>query len=340
MKKKFISVLVTAALSLALISGCSTESALDSGGSEKENTQGSANAEGEVGKGNKDSYKVCYVTPTVADNPSYIKIIELAEEAAAEAGDIEFTYVDGESDTSKQIAGIESCIVDAVDCIIIDPIEGEAVKSYVKEAMDAGIYVISVNANLDVCDVQCLLDQTQLGYQIGEEAAKFINEQLDGKAKIGLLHNQENTNLVLRENGIRSALEELAPHAEIVQEATADNQTNGMTGAENMLQADPKIQVIVATNGSAALGAYEGTLGMGIAKNEENFGIFASDCADEELKLISEKTIYRCTIDLLQDIGPGTIETAQKLCHGEKVENMSLRITTVNRDNIADYIKE
>src|SRR5699024_1267515 len=122
--------------------------------------------------------------------------------------------------------------------------------------MDAGIKVISVNANLDVCDVQCLLDQTQLGYMIGEEAAKFINEQLGGKAAIGLLHNEENTNLVLRENGIRQALEELVPEAEIVQEATADNQTDGMAGAENMLQANGDIQVIVATNGSAALGAY------------------------------------------------------------------------------------
>lgn len=334
MKKKVLGIILMAVLTLSGMAGCSTESSVDSGdAAENQETE----AEKTEGKG---KYKVCFVTPTVADNPSYIKIIDLAQQEADKAGDIDFSYVDGESDTSKQIAGIESCIVDGVDCIIIDPIEGEAVKAYVQEAMDAGIKVISVNANLDVCDVQCLLDQTQLGYMIGEEAAKFINEQLGGKAAIGLLHNEENTNLVLRENGIRQALEELAPEAEIVQEATADNQTDGMAGAENMLQANDDIQVIVATNGSAALGAYEGALGMGIAKDDENFGIFALDCADEELNLIHEQTIYRCTVDMLQDIGPGTIATAEKLLHGEEAEDMTLKMVTVNRDNIGDYITE
>ena len=345
MRRKVIGMLLTAALAAATLAGCSTSSSVekesdaDSAVDQTQNgTDSGEGSQGERASEEKEMYKVCYVTPTVADNPSYIKIIELAEQAADEMDDIEFSYVDGGSDTSKQIAGIESCIVDGVDCMIIDPIEGEAVKSYVQEAMDAGVKVISVNANLDVCDVQCLLDQTQLGYQIGEEAAGFINEQLNGKANIGLLHNQENTNLVLRENGIRKALEELAPDAQIVQEATADNQTDGMTGGENMMQADSSIQVIVATNGSAALGAYEGALGMGIAKDDENFGIFASDCADEELKLIDEGTIYRCTIDLLQDIGPGTIGAAKKLLHGENVEDMQLQMTTVNRDNISDYM--
>ena len=334
MKKKVLGIILMAVLTLSGMAGCSTESSVDSGdAAENQETEAEKTEE-------KSKYKVCFITPTVADNPAYIKIIDQTQQEADKAGDIDFSYVDGESDTSKQIAGIESCIVDGVDCIIIDPIEGEAVKAYVQEAMDAGIKVISINANLDVCDVQCLLDQTQLGYMIGEEAAKFINEQLDGKASIGLLHNEENTNLVLRENGIRQALEELAPEAEIVQEATADNQTDGMAGAENMLQANGDIQVIVATNGSAALGAYEGALGMGIAKDDENFGIFASDCADEELNLIHEQTIYRSTVDMLQDIGPSTIATAEKLLHGEEAEDTTCKMETVNRDNIGDYITE
>lgn len=340
MKRRTVGILFAMVLAISALAGCSTESAVEkSEESESGSTESNESEPDSSEPKDQEKYKVCFIAPTVADNPAYIKIMDSTEKIAEETGEIEFSYVDGGSDTSKQIAGIESCIVDDVDCMIIDPIEGEAVKSYIEEAMNSGVKVISINANLEVCDVQWLLDQTQIGYLIGQEAAEFINEQFGGKANIGLLHNEENTNLLLRENGIRAALEELVPDSEIVQEATADNQTDGMAGAENMMQANGDIKVIVATNGSAALGAYEGALGMGVAKDDENFGLFASDCSDEELKLINENTIYRCTIDMLQDIGPGAIDIAQKILHGEDVEKVGYcRMTTVNRENIEDYI--
>lgn len=321
--KKIASMGCASAVLLGMLSGC--------GSAQTDNSAGSSDTE--------DTYRVCYVAPAVADNPAYLKIMDLCEQEAAKYDDIEFSFIDGKSDTSTQITGIESCITNDVDVMIIDPIEGEAVKSYVQEAMDEGMKVISINVNLDTYDVQRVLDQTNIGTLLATEAANFINDKLGGTAKVGLLHNEENTNLKLRENGIRAALEELCPGAEIVAEATADNQTDGMTGAENILQTDSGVQVIVCTNGSAALGAYEGVTGMGIAKDAEDFGIFASDCSDEELELISQGTIYRCTVDLLGGIASATLGVAEDLLHGKEVAiSEQMPMVIVNSENIGDYV--
>ena len=80
MKKKVLGIILMAVLTLSGMAGCSTESSVDSGdAAENQETE----AEKTEGKG---KYKVCFVTPTVADNPSYIKIIDLAQQEADKAG--------------------------------------------------------------------------------------------------------------------------------------------------------------------------------------------------------------------------------------------------------------
>ena len=63
--------------------------------------------------------------------------------------------------------------------------------------------------------------------------------------------------VIERKNGIMEGVQEFAPNVEFVADATAADQSEGMTATENFIQANPDLRVVCGVSDGAALGAFE-----------------------------------------------------------------------------------
>ena len=148
-----------------------------------------------------------------------------------------------DNDAAQAVSVIENFITDGVQGIAYMTVD-TAGDDALKDAMDAGIKVLTCgveNANYDVCQI---MDNKATGYQIGEMAANYINENFGGSAKVAYITSTKSQNMMDRVEGYRQAMEELCPGADVVYEAECVDVGQGTTFAENLNTLHPDCKII------------------------------------------------------------------------------------------------
>ena len=150
-----------------------------------------------------------------------------------------------DNDAAQAVSVIENFITDGVQGIAYMTVD-TAGDDALKDAMDAGIKVLTCgveNANYDVCQI---MDNKATGYQIGEMAANYINENFGGSAKVAYITSTKSQNMMDRVEGYRQAMEELCPGADVVYEAECVDVGQGTTFAENLNTLHPDCKIILS----------------------------------------------------------------------------------------------
>ena len=229
-------------------------------------------------------------------NPYFVSVMNGVQAKCDELG-YKLIVVDAGYDVAKQVSDFENFGNQGVDALIACPIDSNALIPVVDQLKEKGVIVISFAQIIDNANAILTLDEYTYGVAIGENAAKWINEKLGGKAQV-LIISQDNVEAVVqRGNGIQETIEKLCPEAEIVARQAGDNPTKGMEITENIMQQYPDLKVITGNNDSGPLGAYEAILGMG--KASEDFYIGGGDATPEAIaKMKEEGSVYRATVDL------------------------------------------
>ena len=232
-------------------------------------------------------------------NPYFVSVMNGVQKKCDELG-YKLIPVDAGYDVAKQVSDFENFGNQGVDCVIACPIDSNALVPVVDKLKEKGIIVISFAQIIENANAIFTLDEYTYGVSIGTNAAKWINEKLDGKAEV-LIISQDNVEAVVaRGNGIQETIEKLCPNAKIVARQAGDNPTKGMEITENIMQQYPDVRVITGNNDSGPLGAYEAILGLGPSKEElDKFYIGGGDATPEAIaKMKEENSIYRATVDL------------------------------------------
>ena len=243
--------LTTAAISVSLIAGASSVSAMD--------------------------VSACLITKTES-NPFFVKMREGANAKAEEMGISLKSYsgkIDG--DNESQVTAIETCIADGAKGILITPSDTAAIVTSVTQARDAGLLVIALDTPLDpidAADSTFATDNFVAGELIGQWAAATLGADA-ANAKIGLLNINvsQPTVGVLRNQGFLQGfgIDLGDPNkwgdeddSRIVgNDVSNGNEEGGRTGMENLLAIDPMINVVYTINEPAAAGAYEALKAIG-----------------------------------------------------------------------------
>lgn len=150
-----------------------------------------------------------------------------------------------DNDAAQAVSVIENFITDGVQGIAYMTVD-TAGDDALKDAMDAGIKVLTCgveNANYDVCQI---MDNKATGYQVGEMAANYINENFGGSAKVAYITSTKSQNMMDRVEGYRQAMEELCPGADVVYEAECVDVGQGTTFAENLNTLHPDCKIILS----------------------------------------------------------------------------------------------
>ncbi|MDE0851275.1 sugar ABC transporter substrate-binding protein [Yoonia sp.] len=219
----------------------------------------------------------CLITKTDT-NPFFVKMREGAEAAAEAAGITLRSYagkVDGDHET--QVAAIETCIVDGASGILIAASDTSSIVGAVTQAREAGLLVIALDTPLDpidAADSTFATDNFLAGELIGRWAAATLGDDA-ATAKIAMLDLavSQPTVGVLRDQGFLQGFgidladpnvngDEDDPRI-IGNDVTQGNEEGGRRAMENLLAADPEINVVYTINEPAAAGAYEALKSIG-----------------------------------------------------------------------------
>ncbi len=223
------------------------------------------------------SITACLITKTDT-NPFFVKMREGAEAKAAELGVTLKSFagkIDGDHET--QVAAIETCILDGAKGILLTASDTSSIVSAVQQARDAGLVVIALDTPLDpadAADATFATDNFLAGELIGQWAAAKLGDDA-ANAKIGMLDLavSQPTVGVLRDQGFMQGFgidiadpsrwgDETDPWI-VGHDVTAGNEEGGRKAMENLLAADPEINVVYTINEPAAAGAYQALKAIG-----------------------------------------------------------------------------
>lgn len=224
-----------------------------------------------------EDISACLITKTDT-NPFFVKMKEGATEKAKELG-IELKSFAGkiDGDHETQVAAIETCIADGAKGILLTASDTSSIVSSVKQARDAGLLVIALDTPLnpiDAADMTFATDNFKAGELIGQWAkAKLGDEAANAKIAMLDLGVSQPTVGVLRDQGFLQGFgidlgdpnkwgDETDPRV-VGHDVTAGNEEGGRTAMENLLAADPMINVVYTINEPAAAGAYEALKAIG-----------------------------------------------------------------------------
>lgn len=230
-------------------------------------------------------------------NPYFVSVMNGVQARCDELG-YELTVVDAGYDVAKQVSDFENFGNQGVDAVIACPIDSNALLPVVDQLQEKGVMVISFAQVIDNANAILTIDEYEYGIAIGTNAAKWINEKLDGKAEV-LIISQDNVEAVVqRGNGIQDTIEKLSPNAKIVGRQAGDNPEKGMQIAEDYLQQYPDLMVITGNNDAGPLGAMEAVKAAG--RDSDTFYVGGADATPEAIeKMKEEGSVYRATVDIV-----------------------------------------
>ncbi len=338
MKKRLLAIVLCMAMVIGTFAGC--------GKKEEAPPEPAAEGEGEAeasapAEGDKDgSYKIG-LSVLNSSGQFFISIIEAAKAEIADLGG-ELMVNDAQDSSETQIAGIENFIQSGVDGIIVCPVDSEALKPVIKEAKEQGIAVVCLTATVEGYDAYIGADEYTLGYTQGAAVGKWIAEKwgTEETIKAATLNYDLMESVIQRKRGIMEGVQEFASNVEFVADATAADQSEGMTNTENFLQANSDLRVVCGVSDGAALGAFEAFKSNQMT-DPEQYIIAGVDATDEALKQISAGTIYQFTVDQNPSgTGKQLVDTCVAVIKGEDFEKDYVQdLVAVTPENISDYVK-
>jgi ribose transport system substrate-binding protein len=260
--------------------------------------------------------KLCISTWDLT-NSYWVNLVNGAKQQAAAHGS-ELVVSNPSNDTGKQVDSLENFTTIGCKAIIVAAINPQATASALKGAREKGVKIIAQSMETPVADVWASADERDMGKTIGAEAGKWIKEKLNGQAEVLILDNDRIPQMITRKEGIKEGIKMYAPAAKVVAEQPAPGTSEAMQATENVLQARPKLQVIVAVNDASALGALAAVESAN--RSSPTFFIGGIDATPEARAKINAGSALRASVDNRPfDNGKEDVDTAIKLVSGEKI---------------------
>ncbi|RRH91828.1 ribose ABC transporter substrate-binding protein [Mesorhizobium tamadayense] len=269
------------------------------------------------------------------NHPWRVAMVEGNKKYAAEHyRDVDFIVTDGNNDASKQVADVENLIAQGIKVLMISPLTEQALTPVVKEAMDAGIKVVTLDRKVNTpVTVHVGGENLPLGVGAGE----FLAKKLNGKGAIIELQGTAGASATIdRNKGFAEAIAKY-PDMKVVASQNCDyTRDKAVKFMEDMVQrfGPGQIQAVYAHNDEMALGAIQVLETAGRLNEVAVVGIDGQETAFEAVKQgkLAATFVYPF-------VAPEGIETAYKVAKGEQVPpTITLPTVSVTADNIAQMI--
>lgn len=344
--KKIFALVLTICLVLALFVGCSSSNSSDKTADSSNASSDSASDSSNDNNDNSsdEKWKIGFL-PLGMSNEYFINMVDGAE-VFAENNNIELVVQASadQGDAEAQLGYIENMIASGVDAICICPCSADGLVSAVKKCQDAGIVVINLDTKLNAdllsengCEAVPFYGTDN--YDVAVQAAEFLMGEYAQNTKVAILTGVEGQeNALLRRQGFEDKSD---GYFDIVASQAADwDVEQGYNAAQNILNANPDLEVFYCCNDNMAIGAMRACQEAG----RTDIGIVGVDA-------ISEAVGYVQSGDLLATIAQKPITMAElglesclKVLNGEcAYSDIQLDNNTgsqvITQDSAAEYLE-
>ncbi|OOY04646.1 D-ribose ABC transporter substrate-binding protein [Thioclava sp. F28-4] len=187
-------------------------------------------------------------------NPYWYTEGEVAKATAEELGyDANVSAHKGDTNTESNL--VDTAITNKAKAIILDPANADGSVGAVKKAVEAGIPVFIVNAEINqsgLAKAQLVSNNAQ-GAALG--AMKWVEAMGEKGSYVELFGAPSDNNAQTRSNGFETVLSQYPNLDKKAQEVANWDRTQGYSKMQSMLQANPDITGVISGNDEMALGA-------------------------------------------------------------------------------------
>lgn len=266
-------------------------------------------------------------------NP-FFQAVRVGSAAAARAlGATVTNFVPTKPDSiPEQMSQVEDVIVKRPDVIIFIPVDYKAMVPAVEKINTAGIPVVNIVDKMAGGKTLAFVGADD--HALGVAAGRALVDAMGGKGNVVILEGVRGSiSNVDRVAGLRDALKE-APQIKLLASQPANFQRlNALQAMENILQAHPDIDGVMAANDSMAIGAIEALEGAN--RKALVVGINGTQEAIDAIK--SGKLLGTASADPFMQGCLGTLLAIRALRHLPVPASHVLAPVFVNRDTYGPY---
>lgn len=242
--------------------------------------------------------------------------VKMGAEDAAKANGVTITFEGPEQETmvDKQVDMLKTALGKAPIAVAMAAIDPESVRVDLEQAKANGIAVVGFDAGCgDVANATCATDSFKAGVLAAENAARLM----DNKGKIGIIsHSQTMVDAVARVQGFVETIKNY-PDMQIVETQYGDgDHLKSADIVKAMMQSNPDISCIYASNEGSCIGAYNG---LGEINKIGKITIIGFDSSKAMKDAIRKGEIAGAITQDPVGMGYKTVETAVKIARGEDI---------------------
>jgi ribose transport system substrate-binding protein len=191
----------------------------------------------------------------------------------------------GENDASKQVADVESLLAQGIKILVISPVTADALTPVVKQAMDAGVKVLTLDRSVNTPVTSHIGADNIL---IGTTAGQFVCKLLGGKGTVGEIQGVAGASATVdRHDAFNATIAKECPDVKVVADGIGDYvREPAMKLTEDWIQRFPEgqLDVIYAHNDGMALGAVAALEAAGRLDDVKVVGIDGEEAAYQAIK--------------------------------------------------------
>lgn len=281
---------------------------------------------------NEKAYRMGAVYMTI-NNPFYKIIDEEMRTHIENNGDMLISR-NPSLDQNLQNQEIQDLIDSGVEIIFVNPVDAMQITPALEAAKRAKIPVIAIDTNVaDENLVKCTIVSDN--YMAGQQCAEHLLSIMPEGANVALLTHSKAQSAIYRMNGFRNGLHG-HPEFKIVAESDCQGQLElAMPATEELLEQHPEINVIMALNDPAALGAMAALTNAGRLSSTKVYGV---DGSPEAKDMIKNEMMTATAAQLPRKIARLAVEQAYKILRNEPVENtIKLPTMLLTHDNMSRF---
>ncbi len=328
MKNKVLATLLTTAMTISLLAGCTgaapAESAAPAAEPAAEATEEAAPA-ADASSGDSGNLTVGFSQYASYNNWRVTNTDDI-NRALNEQG-WKVIFADANDDTAQQISDLEDMIAQKPDYLVIGPREQEGYENVLQEAADAGIKIVLFDRLADgPHDVLIQGDYIMEGENVGQAVVDTFGE--DKEINIVELTGTPGADVTAqRSEGFMNIISQHPNYKILASQVGNFSRTESQTAMENLIQSyGDKIDVVYAHSDDNGIGAINAIEAAGL-KAGEDIEVFGVDGTKDGLQAIIDgkmKATYLCNpfygdavVDLIKRLEAGETFDDREILQGK-----------------------
>ena len=303
MKKKVLAMVLGLTMVVGMVTGCGSSASTEEAGETAESTESG-----------DDLTIGCVIMNTSGE--WFAEIMQGMEAAGEELG-VKVNMVSSDNEVSKESDNMATFTAQGVDAITICPISTDASVAAVEASIAADIPVVTWNTTVNTEVASHVgVSNYDLGKLTGEYVAEYAAKNFPDGCNLAILGNTSYEIGVERCNGFKDAIKEVKG-IKVVAEQDAEMTDEGLDITEQILTANPDVDIFWAWNQTSLVGCVNHMQNIG----NKDIVVMGTDMSVDIAKLMlgDTVTLQAVTTQMPYEIGYTAVENAVKVAKGEEV---------------------